>query len=199
MQCGLLSQPSGSAYVECGGSKVVAAVYGPREIPRRSDFSSQKGVLSCQISASPFSGSSWLNNKRSSNIKSDPEKDAGLFLRDALKSTVCLHLYPKSQIDVYVNILEDSNEAMSAAVTAAGLALASAGIQMFDLVLGGCSEQTVVAFQPRLHQIAGVFSKYKGTPEQVMQEIESITNNCTQILPLVQQSLLDYSVMSNSK
>ena len=46
------------------------------------------------------------------------------------------HLYPKSQIDVYVTILEDDGCTLACALTVAGLALADAGIQMFDLLVG---------------------------------------------------------------
>ena len=44
---GVISQARGSAYVEQGDTKIMCGVYGPREIPRRSDFS-MKGVLSCR-------------------------------------------------------------------------------------------------------------------------------------------------------
>ena len=47
MRTGVISQARGSAYVEQGQTKVMCGVYGPREIPRRSDFS-MNGVLSCR-------------------------------------------------------------------------------------------------------------------------------------------------------
>ena len=47
LRTGVISQARGSAYVEQGNTKVMCGVYGPREIPRRSDFS-MKGVLSCR-------------------------------------------------------------------------------------------------------------------------------------------------------
>ena len=46
------------------------------------------------------------------------------------------HLYPKSQIDVYVTILEDDGCTLAAALTVSGLALADAAIQMFDNLVG---------------------------------------------------------------
>ena len=46
------------------------------------------------------------------------------------------HLYPKSQIDVYVTILEDDGCTLAAALTVSGLALADAAIQMFDTLVG---------------------------------------------------------------
>ena len=45
-------------------------------------------------------------------------------------------MYPKSQIDVYVTILEDDGCTLAAALTVSGLALADAAIQMFDALVG---------------------------------------------------------------
>ena len=50
----MVSQAQGSAYVEQGGSKVVVAVWGPREVQRRSDFS-MSGSLTVQFKFAPFS------------------------------------------------------------------------------------------------------------------------------------------------
>lgn len=49
------------------------------------------------------------------------------------------HLYPKSQIDVHVTVLEDDGSADAAAITCAGLALANASIKMYDLIVGASS------------------------------------------------------------
>ena len=46
------------------------------------------------------------------------------------------HLYPKSQIDVHVVVLEDSGSVLASALTCAGLALADASIHMFDVIIG---------------------------------------------------------------
>ena len=46
------------------------------------------------------------------------------------------HLYPKSQIDVHVVVLEDSGSVLASALTCAGLALADASIHMFDVIVG---------------------------------------------------------------
>ena len=45
-------------------------------------------------------------------------------------------MYPKSQIDVFVTILEDDGSSLAAAITCAGLALADAAIDMFDVIVG---------------------------------------------------------------
>ena len=46
-------------------------------------------------------------------------------------------MVPKSAIEVFVTVIEDDGGVVvAAAITAAGLALADAGIQMFDMVVG---------------------------------------------------------------
>ena len=46
------------------------------------------------------------------------------------------HLYPKSQVDVFVVVLENDGSTLATSLTAAGLALADASIHMFDLIIG---------------------------------------------------------------
>jgi exosome complex component MTR3 len=52
-------------------------------------------------------------------------------------------LYPKSQIDVHVIVLEDSGSVLAAALTCAGLALADASIHMFDVIVGASSVKLI--------------------------------------------------------
>jgi len=91
----VLSSAAGSAYVECGRTKVVCGVYGPKEIPRRSDFSI-RGLLSCRLSRTPFSSTSVAASTASSmdarRKREDEERREGLALRDALAATVRLVL-----------------------------------------------------------------------------------------------------------
>jgi exosome complex component MTR3 len=53
------------------------------------------------------------------------------------------HLYPKSQIDVHVIVLEDAGSVLAAALTCAGLALADASIHMFDVIVGASSVKLI--------------------------------------------------------
>ena len=45
----------GSAYLEIGGNKVLAAVYGPRELFVRRLMQPNKAVLRCKYNMAPFS------------------------------------------------------------------------------------------------------------------------------------------------
>lgn len=44
--------------------------------------------------------------------------------------------FPKSQIDVYVTVIEDDGGLLAACITAAGLALCHASIDVYDLIVG---------------------------------------------------------------
>ncbi|KAG9327030.1 hypothetical protein KVV02_006507 [Mortierella alpina] len=71
----------------------------------------------------------------------DPqEKEFSQILTQALSPAVRLDLLPKSAIEVYITVLESDGlgSCLSAAITAASVALAHAGIEMLDLV-AGCS------------------------------------------------------------
>jgi len=59
---------------------------------------------------------------------------------------VRLEAFPKSEVDVFVIVLQDAGAALAAAITAASLALADAAVEMYDLVTA-CSAVSVDAFR----------------------------------------------------
>jgi len=56
----------------------------------------------------------------------------------ALEAAVQRHTFPKANVDVYCLILESGGADAAVAITAASLAIADAGIEMYDLV-SACS------------------------------------------------------------
>ncbi|KAK7091090.1 exosome complex component MTR3-like [Littorina saxatilis] len=129
LKAGLISQAKGSAFAELDKTKVVCAVYGPHEVARREDFSMQ-GQISCEVKFAPFSC-----RVRRQHVQDGREKDLSTQLLEALEPAVRLDSFPKSQVDVFVTVLENDGSALSAAITCASLALADAGIEMYDLVV----------------------------------------------------------------
>ena len=86
----MLSQSSGSAYVEQGSTKVIVGVHGPREIPRRSDFS-MKGVLACHVQLAPFSAAASRRAPGGIGGGVDQEaREVANIVKEALEATVCL-------------------------------------------------------------------------------------------------------------
>lgn len=82
----------------------------------------------CEFKFSPFA------TKRRA-IKNDVvEKSLALSLKRALLPAVCRYAFTNFQVDIYVNVIEDDGSVLAAAITAAGLAIADAGIPMYDIV-----------------------------------------------------------------
>ncbi|KAF8980545.1 hypothetical protein BGZ46_004028 [Entomortierella lignicola] len=135
LKTGLISQANGSAYIELEKTKLACGVYGPRPAKKVGQVFSGKGVLNCEIKFATFSCA-----KRRSNIRDPQERELSQILSQALAPAVQLDKLPKSAIDIYITVLESDGwgSCVAAAITAASVALAHAGIEMLDLV-AGCS------------------------------------------------------------
>ncbi len=131
MDVGILKNADGSAYVEYGGTKVIAAVYGPREVYPRHLALPDRALIRCRYHMAPFSTSD-----RKSPAPSRREIELSKVIREALEAVVFTELYPRTTIDVFIEILQADGGTRTAGLTAASLALADAGIPMKDLVAG---------------------------------------------------------------
>ncbi len=129
IEAGVLNRAQGSALVEWGGNKIIAAVYGPHECIPRHDCNPYKARLSVRYIMSPFA-SKDEHGRMGPNRRS---VELSMVLREALESTVLLEKYPKAQIDVYIEVLQAAGGTRCASLVAAAVALANAGIPMRDL------------------------------------------------------------------
>ncbi|KAJ1302016.1 hypothetical protein OPQ81_000851 [Rhizoctonia solani] len=131
LQLGLVSQANGSAYIETEKTKIAVAVYGPREIKAGSSYT-DSGRLKVEVKFSPFSCM-----RRRAPIRDAESPTLASQIHQSILPAVRLELFPKSQLDVYVHILEvDGVEScVGAAATAASAALADAGIDMLGLAI----------------------------------------------------------------
>ncbi|XP_013191791.2 exosome complex component MTR3 isoform X1 [Amyelois transitella] len=125
----MVSQAKGSSYVEMKRTKVICSVFDPREIPHQNEFS-QLGQIFCEVKFAPFS----CPRKRRPHAPDAEERALSVSLRQALEPTVCRHLFPNYQIDVFIYILEHDGSCLAAAINAAGLALADAAVPMYDII-----------------------------------------------------------------
>ncbi|XP_044263680.1 exosome complex component MTR3-like [Tribolium madens] len=128
MKTGVVSQAKGSAYIELDQTKVIVSVFDPREIPNKTDYSS-KGEIYCEFKFAPFSC-----HKRRLHQQDSEEQQYSAIMKQALESAVFRHEFPNFQVDIYAIVLHNDGSALSAAITAAGVALAHAGIPMYDLI-----------------------------------------------------------------
>jgi exosome complex component RRP41 len=131
MQVGVLENAQGSAYVEFGGTHVMAAVYGPREALPRHMTQPDRAILRIRYHMAPFS-----TTERKSPAPSRREIELSKVIREALEASVFTEYFPRTTIDVFIEVLQADGGTRTAGVTAASLALADAGIPMRDLVAG---------------------------------------------------------------
>lgn len=129
IEVGVLSNADGSAYLEIGKNKVLAAVYGPRECHPRHLQDPTKAIIQCKYNMQSFSVS---DRKRPGPDRRSIE--ISKIIAEALERVVLTELYPRASIDVYIEILQANAGTRCAGLTAAAVALADAGIPMRDLV-----------------------------------------------------------------
>ncbi|MGQ9788144.1 MAG: exosome complex exonuclease Rrp41 [Candidatus Hadarchaeaceae archaeon] len=142
IKAGVLERADGSAYVELGKNKVFAAVYGPREMHPRHDQQPDSAVLRCRYSMAPFS----VEDRK----KPGPDRrsmEISKVTQESLEPVLFLELYPRSVIDVFIEVLQADAGTRTAGINAAAVALADAGVPMRDLVSSvavGKIEDTIV-------------------------------------------------------
>ncbi len=129
-KAGVIPNADGSASFRIGKTWALVAVYGPREIYPRFLANPKKGVLRCHYNMMPFSGSGERirpgNSRRSQEIS--------MVMTKALEPVVDLSAFPNSVVDVYVELPQTDAGTRCAAISAASIALADAGIPMRDMI-----------------------------------------------------------------
>eukprot|EP01111_Echinosteliopsis_oligospora_P014833 TRINITY_DN5694_c0_g1_i1.p1 TRINITY_DN5694_c0_g1~~TRINITY_DN5694_c0_g1_i1.p1 ORF type:complete len:263 (-),score=85.13 TRINITY_DN5694_c0_g1_i1:6-794(-) len=133
MRAGVSSQASGSAYIEMNNTKVMCTVYGPRQTTKTQEFS-EEGQLFCDFKYASFS----CEGCRKGFASDAEEKENSIIMGQALDAAIMFEKFPKSAVEVYVLVIQNDGGALPAAITCASLALANAGIEMYDLV-ASCS------------------------------------------------------------
>lgn len=131
IKAGVLKRADGSAYVEVGGNKILASVYGPRETYIRRLLKPNTGVIKVRYNMAPFSVDDRKRpgpDRRSNEISK--------IAADALRPALMLESFPRSMVDISIEIIEAEGGTRCAGITAAAVALADAGIPMRDIPVG---------------------------------------------------------------
>lgn len=143
-KAGVIPNANGSASFKIGKTWAIAAVYGPREMYPKFLQNPKHGVLRCHYNMMPFSGSGERirpgNNRRSQEI--------AMVMTKALEPVVDLSAFPNAVVDIFVELPQTDAGTRCAAISAASIALADAGIPMLDMVSSvavGQVDGTVVA------------------------------------------------------
>lgn len=133
MEVGVLDRADGSALVEWGGNRILAAVFGPREVHPKHMALPDKALVRVRYNMAPFS----TPERR----KPGPDRrsiELSKVIRNALEQAIFVEKYPGAAIDIFVEVLRSDAGTRVAGITAASLALAEAGIAMRGLV-AACS------------------------------------------------------------
>uniref|UniRef100_T1J870 Putative exosome complex component RRP41 n=1 Tax=Strigamia maritima TaxID=126957 RepID=T1J870_STRMM len=128
---GVFTQADGSAYIEQGNTKVLAAVYGPHEIRgSRANAIHNNALINCQYSMATFSTGERKRRPRGDRKSQEMTKH----LKQTFEAVIKTELYPRSQIDIFVEVLQADGGNFCACVNAASLAVIDAGIPIKDYV-----------------------------------------------------------------
>ncbi len=129
VEMGVLSRADGSCYLEWGNNKVLAAVYGPRELHPRRMQRYNEVLLRYRYNMAAFSVEDRIRpgpSRRSTEIS----KVSG----EAFEPVIMKQFYPGAVIDVFVEVLQADAGTRTAGINAASLALVDAGIPMKGLI-----------------------------------------------------------------
>lgn len=129
IEIGILNRADGSCYLEFGNNKIMAAVYGPREVHPRHQQKATKAIVRYKYNMASFSVE---DRKRPGPDRRSIE--VSKVSREAFENEIFTELYPKSAIDIFIEILQADAGTRTAAINAASLALADAGIPMRGLI-----------------------------------------------------------------
>ena len=196
IEAGVLNRADGSCYIEWGKNKIYAAVYGPKEVLPRHLEQNDRAILRCRYNMAPFS----VEERK----RPGPDRRAveiGKVMQGALEPAILLHYYPKSMIEISVEVVQANAGTRCAGITAASVALADAGIPMRDLVpscaagkvegeivLDLCKEEDnegeadmPVAIIPRLNQVTLLQMDGKLTEEEVEKGITLAIQGCQEV------------------
>ncbi|MCL4383101.1 MAG: exosome complex exonuclease Rrp41 [Candidatus Marsarchaeota archaeon] len=126
----VIKNANGSAYTEWGNNKVLAAVYGPKEVVPKHLSDPSKAVIKCRYAMAPFSS-------LSDHGRSGPNRRAteiSKVTREVFENVVLTKEFPDTAIEISIEILQSDGGTRAAGITTAAVALANAGIPMKDLV-----------------------------------------------------------------
>ena len=112
IEVGILKNADGSAYVEHGRNKIVAAVYGPKETHPKFMALPDKALLRCRYHMAPYS-----TEERKSPQPSRREIEISKVIRMALEPAVRLEEFPRTAIDIYIEVLQSDGGSRGASIT----------------------------------------------------------------------------------
>ena len=211
LEVGILDKADGSAYIEHGKNKILAAVYGPREAHPKHIALADRAVVRCRYHMAPFSV-----DERKSPAPSRRELELSKVIRESLEPAIMSEYFPRATIDIFIEVLQADAGTRCAGITAASLALADAGIPMRELV-AACAAGKIegkvildlsdiedkkgeadlpVALMPKSNVISLIQMDGSLSDEEFRQALDLSTDACRKIYEMQREALkLKYHVV----
>jgi exosome complex component RRP41 len=204
IESGVLPNADGSAYIEMGRNKILAGVFGPREMHPKHNAKPNEAVLRCRYHMAPFSV-----DPRRSPAPSRRDQEISMVMRSALEPAVFLERYPRASIDVYIEVLEADGGTRCASINAAAVALVDAGIPMRDLVaacaVGKIEDKLVldlgdyedkkgqsdmpIAYMPKLGKVTLLQMDGEMTTEETERALNLAIEGCKKVYEVQREAL----------
>lgn len=124
IESGVLENASGSAMVEWGNNKIIAGVYGPREVFPKHFSDPFKAIVNFRYVMCSFS-SLEEHSRSAPNRRSIEISKVG---RHVFENLILTEQFPNTAIDIDVEVLQSDGGTRVAAFTAASVALVDAGV-----------------------------------------------------------------------
>lgn len=203
IEIGVLSRADGSCYLEWGRNKILVGVFGPREAHPRRSQRADTAVIRYKYNMASFSVEDRARpgpSRRSIEISK--------VSREAFEPVIMAELFPKTAIDIFVEVLQADAGTRTAAINASSVALADAGIPMKGLITScafgkvdgkivldlnkdednyGDADFPVAMTQDG--EITLVQMDGHLTPEEIKEGLELVKKGCKEILE-IQQAVL---------
>lgn len=206
IKVGVLKNADGSAYIEFGKNKILAGVFGPRDVHPKHMADQDSGILRCRYHMSPFSVT-----ERKNPAPSRREIEISKVIKEALQPAVILKDFPRTVVDVFIEILQADGGSRCAALDAASVALVDAGIPMRDIVCacaaGKVADKIVldvndeedkegqadmpVAYMPNLGKITLMQLDGILTPTEYKKCLETAIGGCKQVYEIQKKALME--------
>ena len=206
IETGVLHRADGSCYLEWGNNKVMVAVYGPREALPKHTQNPLRAIVSARYNMAAFSV-----DERKRPGPDRRSREISKVISEALEKVILLEKFPRASMDVCIEVLNAEAGTRCAGLTAAGVALADAGIPLKDIPVacaaGKIAGQVVldlgkeednlgdadlpVAISPRTNEILLLQMDGHLTLEEFDKALDMAINGCHVISDFQKKAIID--------
>ena len=190
IKAGVLKNANGSAYIEFGDNKILVGVYGPRDVHPKHMSDTNTGIIRCRYHMTPFSV-----GERKNPAPSRREIEISKVIKEALEPAVMLKQFPRTAVDVYMEVLQADGGTRCAALTGASVA---AGKAADTIILDVNNEEDQagqadlpIGYMPNLEKITLLQLDGILTSDEYKKCLEIGIDGCKQVYEIQKKALQD--------